>query len=435
MPLSRARARLRSRPMRSLVAVLVLSCAAVAPVAAWGVPADSPRRTPVVEAVARATPAVVAIQVEATVRSPFMFFGPQRATSEGSGVIIASDGVVLTNAHVVDGAHDVRVLLADGRAFPATVVALDADADLAVLRLAGATGLPVLPLGDSDDLLLGETVIAIGNPLGLGLTVSTGVVASTARDLPVGNGPVQTWIQTDAAINPGNSGGALVDLEGRLIGINTFIRRDAEGVGFAIPAQRARKIAGDLLAFGSVQLPWLGVVLADGRAPSGEPVVVVASVAAEGPGAKAGLAPGDRVLSLDGHRVSSRADINARLAERAPGTVARVEVARQGGAMSARVTTGRPPDDAGRVARSRALGVGFAPAQGGVVATEVNPQGSWARAGLLPGDLLFAVDGQPVSGVEDLEARLTAAVGRHRGSVWVAVARGPHRGTLELSLR
>lgn len=202
------------------------------------------RRTPVVEAVERATPAVVTIETQVSQSSPFAaLYGAPRSSSAGSGVVIDSDGVVLTNAHVVEGALSIEVHTNDGRSWPAVVLAMESELDLAVLRLEGARDLPQIAMADSDALLLGEPAIAIGNPYGLGLTVSTGIVSSVQRDVEIRSGLYQSYIQTDAAINPGNSGGALVNIHGELIGINTAIRADAEGIGFAIPVNRARKIA------------------------------------------------------------------------------------------------------------------------------------------------------------------------------------------------
>jgi len=428
--------------MRFLLLTLVLWMA-TGPAVAHADPIDSVRRTPVVDAVARATPAVVAIEVEVEVRNPFLLFGQGVGRGEGSGVIIADDGTVLTNAHVVDGATALTVVLADGRRFPARVVALDASADLAVLKVSGAESLPVLPLGDSDALMLGETAIAIGNPLGLGLTVSTGVIASTARDLSVGDGPVQTWIQTDAAINPGNSGGALIDLEGRLIGINTFIRADAQGIGFAIPVNRARKVAADLLAFGEVQQPWLGVTVVDVPArgsvgfrghPGAGSAALLRAVEPGGPGAKAGLRPGDVVLQVDGHKVHSRADLNARLAERRPGDTVALVLNRGRGQASVRVQSSGLPRHLGSGILSTSMGVDLRPTRGGLLAEKVVPDGHWVRAGLQQGDVLVAVDGRPVPSLREVVEALDRALARHRPTVWVTVARGRYRGTLELTL-
>jgi S1-C subfamily serine protease len=200
-------------------------------------PSTASRSNPVVEVAARAAPAVVSIGCEVPTQSPFQIFysGRSTSTSQGSGAVIRADGVVLTNAHVVEGATRITATLPDETSYEATVVGLDSELDLAVLQLEGAQGLPTIPLGSSSDLLLGETVIAIGNPFGLGHTLTTGVVSSRSRTLEVGERVFQDYVQTDAGINPGNSGGPLLNIHGELIGINTAIRRDAENIGFAIP--------------------------------------------------------------------------------------------------------------------------------------------------------------------------------------------------------
>lgn len=406
---------------------------ALASPAAWAQDDDNPRRTPIVRAVERATPAVVTVKVEVPASSPFLFYRQERRASEGSGVIIDAGGVVLTNAHVVDGAQRIDVHLQDGRTLPADVVAQDRALDLAVLRTRGATDLPTLPLGDSDALLLGEPAIAIGNPFGLGLTVSTGVISSTARDVPVGNGPVQTYIQTDAAINPGNSGGALVDIEGRLIGINTFIHASAEGVGFAIPVNRARKVALDLLMYGQVQLPWLGFAGVD--VPPGRNRGALAKGGVLVERVHGGeLRVGDVVVSVDGHVVHNRADLNARLAERAPGDVVRVGVVRSGGVQPVSMKSRKAPENLGAEAVRRALRIETQPVRGGIQVTTAHPEGTWVGAGLRAGDVLIAVDGQRVGDGAALEKALGRARAQHRARVWLTVARGPYRGTVEVAL-
>ena len=356
--------------------------------ASW---ADDLRRTPIVEAVEKATPSVVTIGVEVASQNPFMF---RRATtaSEGSGVILNPDGVVLTNAHVVDGAVRVTVHLQDERALDARVVALDNDLDLAVLKVDSGVPLPSIEVGDSRALYLGEPAIAIGNPFGLGLTVSTGVVASVARDVNVGSGPVQTYIQTDAAINPGNSGGALVDVHGRLIGINTFIHSAAEGIGFAIPVHRALKIADDLLAYGRVQVPWLGVALEE-RWVGRQPRLVVTEVLRDGPAARAGIRAGDVIREVAGHRVQ------------------------------------------GTTWRKAYLGLRLETGRSGLTVVGGERGRGWFGRPLETGDVIVAVDGERIQRVSDLDGALTAALGRHRATVYLMVQRGPYRGTVELDLR
>ena len=414
---------------------LVLSLLS-APVA-LAAPAD-PRRTPIVEAVERATPAVVTIRVQTSGGSPFsMFHGGGGGTSEGSGVIVGADGVVITNAHVVDGAEVIEVHLSDGRVMSGTLVASDPSIDIAVLRLAGVSGLPTLPLGDSGKLLLGEPAIAIGNPYGLGLTVSTGVVASTGRDVSSPVGGMQTYIQTDAAINPGNSGGALVNVNGELIGINTFVHSAGEGIGFAIPVNRARKITGDLLLYGAVQLPWLGADLVD-RPPTrtAEPAVAVLRMYDGGPGVRGGLLVGDLVVEVAGHKVGSRGDVNARLAERSPGDAVEIVVLRSGARQRLRVETTRPPDDLGVRALRDTLGVSveIARAGRGVAVSAASAEGAWTRARLQAGDVIVAVEGQPVANPEELVAALARAKAGHRAVAWFTVARGTYRGSVEVGI-
>jgi serine protease Do len=235
------------------------------------------RRTPITDAVARVSPAVVTVQTEATspAGNPFdAFFGGRsdRTTQGlGSGFIIRADGVIVTNAHVVSGATAVKVALRDGTTYPAKVVGVDETNDLAVLRIS-ALHLPVAPLGTSDDLIIGEWAIAIGNPYGFFLgntepSVTAGVISGTGRNLVgqvEGGGVYVDMIQTDASINPGNSGGPLVNALGEVVGVNSSIYSPSGGsvgLGFAIPINRVRRVAEDLLAHGAVRRPWIGVQL------------------------------------------------------------------------------------------------------------------------------------------------------------------------------
>ena len=410
-------------------------------VVAWqpAVAQEDPRRTPVVLAVERALPAVVTVKVEVQTASPFMRFGAEARASEGSGVIIDAQGLVLTNAHVVDGARAIEVHLQDGRSFQGDVVAQDPSIDLAVLRLRGASDLPIIPLGNSDDLLLGEPAIAIGNPFGLGHTVSTGVIGSGGRDVSMGDGPKQTYIQTDAAINPGNSGGALVNIYGQLIGINTFIHSAGQGIGFAIPANRARKVADDLLRFGQVQIPWLGVSLVDvsprrsqGRILDG--AVAIGRVDDPGVARRGLLRVGDVVLEVDGHRVFTRADLNARLAERSPGDDIQLVLLREQSRVKVAVQGKSVPPGLGDGVIGGTLRVRLEPVRGGLQVTEAGEGGTWLAAGLKPGDIIVGIDGERVRGVEDLAVRLGQARSLHRASAWFVVARGPYQGTVEIAL-
>ncbi|HYC62353.1 MAG TPA: trypsin-like peptidase domain-containing protein [Thermoanaerobaculia bacterium] len=259
--------------------------------------------------------------------------GVSRGGGSGSGVIIRADGVIITNAHVVGNARTVEVSLADGRTLTGTVLGRDRSVDVAVVRV-NATGLPAAPLGDSDRLRVGQLAIAIGNPLGLERTVTTGIVSAVNRDprgVPIAGG----LIQTDAAINPGNSGGPLVDSSGRVIGINTAILVGATGLGFAIPMNLANEVATQILATGRVRRTYLGVQVGDITREMAEqfglPVaegVVVVFVDRSSPAARAGLARGDIITALAGQRITSGGDLRRVLRARQPGDAVTAEVIR-----------------------------------------------------------------------------------------------------------
>src|SRR3954469_25702308 len=229
---------------------------------------QSARRTPLVSVVEKISPAVVNISAQSTVREADPFFGifglgtERQAQSLGSGLIIDRNGIVVTNAHVIEGASRITVTLLDGRELEADLLGSDRDADIAVLKVK-ASGLPALPLGRSSDLMIGESVIAIGNPFGLSNTVTTGVLSAVGRTVPSERGErmFTDFLQTDASINPGNSGGPLVNILGDVIGINTAIVSGANGIGFAIPADRARRVVTDLLRFGELHPLWTGLRL------------------------------------------------------------------------------------------------------------------------------------------------------------------------------
>jgi serine protease Do len=288
--------------------------------------------------------------------------------------------------------------------------------------------------------MLGEPAIAIGNPYGLGLTVSTGVVSSVRRDVEVRPGLWQSYIQTDAAINPGNSGGALVDLDGNLIGINTAIRDDAEGIGFAIPAGRARKVVDDVLVYGALRAPWLGIDATDvsARRLAGTPwpkgAVLIDDVHPGGPGEDAGLLAGDLVVEADGRPVASRADLSSFLADRAPGAAVRLTVVRGGRSSSVTVRTEAVPPHIGAYVRDRVWQARFAVQQGALAATSVTHGGAWSAAGLQSGDLLVAIDGVRLKNEAEVDQLLGRAKGRHRDTVLVLVARGRSTASLRLPI-
>ena len=322
---------MRSGVARCLAALLAIACQGASSsqsAAQSSLPStsatqiNSSRRTAITDAVARVAPAVVTVQTEVMERVPAdvfeQFFGGrsgQRATAGlGSGFIIRSDGAIVTNAHVVAGASRIQVALRDGTTYPARLIGIDETNDLAVIKI-DAKNLPIAPLGSSTDLLIGEWAIAIGNPYGFILansepSVTAGVVSGTGRNLATpseGAGVYVDMIQTDASINPGNSGGPLVDAAGEVIGVNSSIfspSGGSVGIGFAIPINRARRVAEDLLAHGVVRRPWIGIQPQLSRAvgPTPNAGVVVASVVPGSPAARAGIRSGD-VITRSRNRV------------------------------------------------------------------------------------------------------------------------------------
>ena len=401
----------------------------------------SDRLTPTVVAVQHAAPAVVAIETEVTVSNPW-FFGPSQfeTTSQGSGVLIDSAGIVLTNAHVVQGANDISVHLADGEALDARLIGMEADLDLAVLSVRAEHELPTITLGTSSDLLLGEPVIAIGNPYGLGQTVSTGVVSSVSREVEIQQGIFQDYVQTDAAINPGNSGGALVNIDGELIGINTAIHAQGEGIGFAIPVDRAHKVAQDLMLYGKVKVPWLGLDLGDlsRRRLVGTPLeagaVVVDAVHDDSPAARAGLETGDLLYKADGRPIHSRADLNAYLSQMDPGTKVTLSLYRGTRPLKVSITTSEFPEGLVDTVIGTTMGISLEPTRAGLVVEVLDPQGTWADAGLKTGDVILAVNGQAIKKPEDLRSALVDAKSGHRSSATFTIARGNHRGSVTLRI-
>ena len=400
-------------------------------VAAWerqacAVPAGSARVTPVVRAVQAAAPAVVNItsaHVAGRERvSPLeRFFGPlpgrplphegnrrgRKRVSLGSGVIVdGKRGLVLTNAHVVDGGDEIMVHLQDGRDFPARVLGAEPDFDLAVLEIRGASGLPSARLADAGDLMPGETVIAIGNPFGFNHTVTTGVISALGRSIRNEGGMLTDLIQTDAAINPGNSGGPLLDLDGRLIGINTVVDARGEGIGFAIPAGKARHVLEDIMA-GSRSAPlWLGVLGQDvdgrtARALGMEPTGVLVREAVAGtPAANAGIAAGDILLTLNGTALRDGRDLVNALRNQMPGEAVRVGLRRGDATRTVEVTPVPLEDAAARRIMERRWGFAVREGKGAPVVSSVRAGGP--AAFLRPGDAVPAVAGRRTATQQEL---------------------------------
>ncbi len=393
---------------------------------------------PVVRAAAPAVVSIYASRVVETRVSPFFddplfgqLFGdfgrrvPRVQNALGSGVIVSEDGIVVSNHHVVEGAHDIRIVLGDRREFSAELILEDAESDLAILRIRGAERLPALALADSDRLEVGDLVLSIGNPFGVGQTVSSGIVSALARSgITLGSGRGY-FIQTDAAINPGNSGGALVDTSGRLVGINTAILTrtgGSHGIGFAIPSNLVVQVVAQAQAGARrFRRPWAGMSgqavdasLAEAFGMSLPQGVVITDLHPLSPLAAAGLRPGDVILALDGEPVNSPPEMIFRMAARGIGAEARLEVLRNGAGERVAIDLIAPPE----VPPRDRLEVSHGVALRGLVAENINPaviaehdlppgisagvvvveaRDIAGRAGLRPGDVLLAVNRQPVA--------------------------------------
>ncbi len=411
--------------------------------------------TPVVE---RVLPAVVSISSEKMIRfadsgPTFPFFSDpssreyfdedlphrynhpheQRERSLGSGVIISADGYLLTNNHVVENASEIRVLLPDKREMKGKVVGTDPRTDIAVLKLDGKN-LPVLPVADSSKVKAGQFVLAIGNPFGLGETVTMGIVSATGR----GNLNItdyEDFIQTDAAINPGNSGGALVDVQGALIGINTAIlsgNGGNQGIGFAVPINMARQVMGRLVKDGKVIRGWLGVVIQPVTPPIAKAMkleknegALIGDVTPGSPAAKAGIKRGDVVVAINGERISEARDLSLKVSMLPPGTTVHLKVMRDGRAVEVPVVLGEQPSERTALAlgseakpgASNAMeGVeveditppirrqlGLPARMTGVIVTGVEPGSRAGEAGLRPGDIIQEVNRRPVASMSEFE--------------------------------
>ena len=430
--------------------------------------------------VKRVAPAVVTIRTQKRVRAaqqfPFVndpffrqFFGnqlpqtpqEQRERALGSGVIVAADGYILTNHHVIDGAEQIKVELNDRRTFDAKLIGSDPPSDLAVLKI-DARNLPFLNLADSDRAQVGDIVLAIGNPLGVGQTVTMGIISAKGRQTGLSSGSFEDFLQTDAPINQGNSGGALINTDGELVGINSQILSPSGGsigIGFAIPSNMARDVLQQLVKTGKVRRGHLGIgvqtvspEIAANLGMKEALGVIVSQVEPGSAAAHAGLRTGDVITALNGKEIIDANTFRNHIAETAPGTAVTLSVQRGGVAQQLQATlgvfspqtsaaepNGNSPSSKGETGK---LGLGVQPltpdmagqlgvdkTTQGVAVTQVDPAGPAADAGIQQGDVIEQVNQQPVRSAADIRAALARSASRpalllvdHRGTtVFVTV--------------
>jgi serine protease Do len=415
------------------------------------------RRTATVRVVEKVGPAVVSITTErvVAVQSPFRGFIPfdprtdpffrnffdtrrrrarETVTNLGSGVIIDRDRHVLTNEHVVRSASRIRISLADGREFEATLVGADPHNDLAILQVETGEDLPWIAPGSSQDLLVGEPVIAIGNPFGLSNTVTTGVVSALDRSIAAGDHTYHGFLQTDASINPGNSGGPLLNAEGTLIGINSAIYNGAEGIGFAIPIDVAKRVVSELIEHGKITPVWLGLEFQDldhtlhvvMGLPRNVNGALVNAVRKNSPASRSGVRRGDIVTSFEGHSIQSARAFFESLETVTPGQSLRLELWRDSRATEVVVVAQKIPENLVRELAEQFLGMQLEIRdRGGFLISRVLPGSNAARIGFRSGDLLLAINGQPLGDRDDLRNAILKL--RGRGRALVVVQRGGGR--------
>jgi serine protease Do len=371
------------------------------------------RRTPVVEAVAKVQPSVVSISSEkkAAAASRWPFTAEEnarpRVSGMGTGVILDGRGYILTNHHVVDKVQGIEVHLLDGTSYPARVLQHDEGMDLAMLKVDAGRPLPAVSFGTSSDLMVGETVITIGNAFGYENTVSLGIVSALLRNVTLSDDQVyRNLIQTDACINPGNSGGPLVNVDGELIGINVAVRAGAQGIGFALPIDDVKKAAADMMSTRRLASIWHGLVADEQRSPQLGRSVVLSEVQSGSPAESAGFKPGDRLVRVGNQEVSTTLDIERGLLDAAPGRPTKVQI-RRGGQEQALVLDVKPVPRAAVDASEqvwRVLGLKTMPVapeyvvaaspklRGGLYVQDVAPGSAGFLAQIKKGDILVGMN-------------------------------------------
>jgi len=422
------------------------------------------RETAVVKAVRAVSPAVVNISSAVQVRqrtgpfpgfgfNPFFeeffkdFFDPRferrrEYTSLGSGVIIdGKKGLILTNAHVIQKTGTIRVVLEDEREFEARIVGTDPDSDLAVLKIDSEQELPAIIMGSSDDLMIGETVIAIGNPFGFSHTVTTGVISAINRSIRAEDRVYNNFIQIDASINPGNSGGPLLNINGDLIGINTAIYAKAQGIGFAIPIGKARNIISDLIQYGEVIQAWIGITVQNIdeklalylKLPVKQGVIVT-SVEPQSPAQKAGLQESDIILSIANKKIISVDDYQSVAKSLAAGNPLEAKFWRNGKEKTVVLKTKVFPVDLADELAYRILGIRVQDLNGknrqrhrisareGVMISEIKKDSFLAGIGARPGDVIRQMDDYPIENNEDFKKAIIKF--RNKNSMVLLLQRG-----------
>jgi len=428
------------------ITAVVLLAAFITAGPAWA--QDPFSGNPVAKIAEDLSPAVVNIDVEAMVTQsahpfaddPFFrqFFGEEfkrfsrtvPMKGRGSGFIVSRDGHIVTNNHVVEGADKITVTFSDGTVHEAKVLGKDPTFDLAILKIEGAN-FPYLELGDSDTSRVGEWVVAIGNPFGLEHTVTVGVISAKNRSIHAGNVNFDGFLQTDAAINPGNSGGPLIDLNGKVVGINTAIVPYAQGIGFAVPVNMAKQVMDDLIKFGRVKRGWLGVYIqaltkefAEAYGVEEESGAVISDVIADSPAEKAGLKRGDVILTVNGEKIKNHQEFVSKIRQRIVGDKVSLGIIRDRKKSTVQVTLGEIPgsdddstaslsSDGARVLKNLGLEVGPVTEEiqkkndlknrEGIVVQSVEIGSMAQRGGIREGDIILEVNGVRLSGPKDLD--------------------------------